>query len=63
MDSTLPSTDARSTTMTAGKAIAIKDDKALNLKVLTAFVLLSVIVLDVVSLLIGGVLRPLHPEW
>ena len=53
----------RSTPMTMAKAISMKADKAQNLLVLTASALMSVIVLNVVSLLIVGVVRPMLLEW
>jgi len=49
--------------MTPAKAIAMTNDATRNLKVLAGSLIISVIVLDVVSLLIGGVLSPLRPEW
>jgi hypothetical protein len=49
--------------MTLASAIAMKEDKTQDLMVLTTSFLLAVISLDIVSLLIGGVLRPLLLEW
>ena len=49
--------------MSMAVAISLKEDKARNLMVLVTSAFLTLITLDVVSLLIGGVLRPLHPEW
>ncbi|MBW8881880.1 MAG: hypothetical protein JF615_10820 [Asticcacaulis sp.] len=45
------------------RAIAIAKNKTTELKALAASFALAVIVFDLVSLLIGGVIRPLHPEW
>lgn len=45
------------------KAIAIAVDRKQELFALAARLVASVIVIDLVSLLIGGVLRPMHPEW
>lgn len=48
--------------MTSAKAIAIKTDTVRNLRVLSAAVVSSFVVISLVSLLIGGVVRPLM-EW
>lgn len=45
------------------KAITIAKDKAQELTALAVSFLMAVIVLDLVSLLIGGVISPLHAEW
>ena len=45
------------------KAIAIAKDRTQELLALVASFAMAVTVLDLVSLLIGGVIRPLHPEW
>lgn len=45
--------------MSMAKAIAIKDDTARNLRVLAAALVTAIVTLDLVSLLIGGVVRPL----
>ena len=55
--------DARSIVMAVAQAITLKKDNTSNLLVLTASFFMSIIVLDLVSLLIGGVLRPLLTEW
>lgn len=48
--------------MTSAKAIAMKTDTVPNLRVL-AVALSSSVVISLVSLLIGGVIRPLLMEW
>ncbi len=45
------------------RAIAIAYDRKQVLLALASRFVVSVIIIDLVSLLIGGVLRPLHPEW
>ena len=45
------------------KAIAITQDRTQELFALAMAFVASVLIIDLVSLLIGGVLRPLHPEW
>lgn len=45
------------------KAVAIAQDRTQELLALAHAFVASVLILDLVSLLIGGVLRPLHPEW
>ncbi len=45
------------------KAIAITQDGSQELFALVMGFVASALILDLVSLLIGGVLRPLHPEW
>ncbi len=49
--------------MTMAKAISMKAERTQNLVVLTAYAFTSVIVLNVVSLLIVGVVRPMLLEW
>jgi len=49
--------------MTMAKAITVKAKSTQNLLVLTASAIMTVIVLDVVSLLIVGVVRPMLLEW
>lgn len=41
----------------------MKQDASQGLFALASSVLVTLIVIDIVSLLIGGVLRPLMPEW
>ena len=45
------------------KAIALTRSKTQEFMTLAVSFVVAVIVIDLVSLLIGGVLRPLHPEW
>ncbi len=45
------------------KAIAITQDRPQKLFASAMGFVVSALILDLVSLLIGGVLRPLHPEW
>lgn len=49
--------------MTMAKAITIKQNKTQELIALATSFAMAVIVLDLVSLLIGGVVRPMLPEW
>ena len=49
--------------MTKASAIAIKQNKTQELIALAISFAMAVIVLEVVSLLIGGVVRPMLPEW
>lgn len=49
--------------MTPAKAIAIQNDADRSLKVLAVGLFSSSVVISLVSLLIGGVLRPLLSEW
>ena len=49
--------------MTVAKAITIKQSKTQELIALATSFVMAVIVLDIVSLLIGGVVRPMLPEW
>ncbi len=49
--------------MTAAKAIAITQDRTQELIALASSFVATVILIDLVSLLIGGVVRPLMPEW
>lgn len=50
--------------MTVAKAITLKQDKTQELIALAVSFAMAVIVLDLVSLLIGGVIvRPMLPEW
>jgi hypothetical protein len=49
--------------MTKASAIAIKQNKTQKLYALATSFVMAVIVLDLVSLLIGGVVRPMLPEW
>ena len=49
--------------MTKASAIAIKQNKTQELIALAVSFAMAVIILDVVSLLIGGVVRPMLPEW
>lgn len=45
------------------KAIAMKLDRTQGFITLALSFVMSAIIVDLVSLLIGGVLRPLAPEW
>ena len=45
------------------KAIAIAKNRTQELMALTVSFVMAVIVFDLVSLLIGGVISPLRPEW
>jgi hypothetical protein len=49
--------------MIKASAIAIKQNKTHELIALATSFAMAVIVLDLVSLLIGGVVRPMLPEW
>ena len=49
--------------MTKASAVAIKQNKTQELIALATSFAMAVIVLEVVSLLIGGVVRPMLPEW
>ena len=49
--------------MTKASAIAIKQNKTQELIALATSFAMAVIVVEVVSLLIGGVVRPMLPEW
>jgi hypothetical protein len=49
--------------MTVAKAITAKDSPARRLTALTVSFVMTVLIIDLVSLLIGGVLTPLHAEW
>jgi hypothetical protein len=49
--------------MTKASAIAITQSKTQELIALAVSFAMAVIVLDLVSLLIGGVVRPMLPEW
>ncbi|MEI9903934.1 MAG: hypothetical protein WDN06_08075 [Asticcacaulis sp.] len=48
---------------TMAKAIAITQNRMQELIALSYAFVASVLIIDLVSLLIGGVLRPLHLEW
>ncbi len=54
---------ARSIVMTLAKAISAKEMKTQELIALATSFVMAVIVLDLVSLLIGGIVRPMLPEW
>ncbi|MCR6659508.1 MAG: hypothetical protein NVV72_09220 [Asticcacaulis sp.] len=49
--------------MTKASAIAIAKNKTQELRALATSFVMVVIVLDIVSLLIGGVVRPMLSEW
>jgi hypothetical protein len=49
--------------MTMAKAITAKDFPAQRMIALTASFVMTVLIIDLVSLLIGGVLTPLYAEW
>ena len=49
--------------MSKARVIAMTSDVAQRVYALAASALVTLIVIDIVSLLIGGVLRPLTPEW
>ncbi|WP_155913546.1 hypothetical protein [Asticcacaulis sp. AC466] len=49
--------------MTQASAIAISQNKTQELRALATSFAMVVIIVDLVSLLIGGVVRPLMPEW
>ncbi len=49
--------------MSMAKAIALKADKTQELIVLAKAFVTSFIVIELVSLLIGGVVRPMLTEW
>ncbi|MGA9659845.1 MAG: hypothetical protein WBQ60_12215 [Asticcacaulis sp.] len=49
--------------MSMAKAITMKQDKTQGLMALATSFVMAVIVVDLVSLLIVGVVRPLMPEW
>ncbi|CAM3258285.1 TRAP C4-dicarboxylate transport system permease DctM subunit domain-containing protein [Asticcacaulis taihuensis] len=49
--------------MTKASAIAIAKNKTQELRALATSFVMAVIVLDLVSLLIGGVVRPMLSEW
>lgn len=49
--------------MTLAKAIAMRNEADRNLKVLAVGLFSSSVVISLVSLLIGGVVRPLLSEW
>jgi hypothetical protein len=49
--------------MTPAKAIAMRNEADRNLKVLAVGLFSSSVVISLVSLLIGGVVRPLLSEW
>ena len=49
--------------MTLAKAISATEVKTQELIALTTSFVMAVIVLDLVSLLIGGIVRPMLPEW
>ncbi|MGZ3305380.1 MAG: hypothetical protein ACXU8U_05920 [Asticcacaulis sp.] len=49
--------------MSLAKAIVAKDSPAQRMIALTVSFVMTALIIDLVSLLIGGVLRPLHPEW
>jgi hypothetical protein len=49
--------------MSKARVIAMTSDVAQGVYALAASALVTLIVIDIVSLLIGGVLRPLTPEW
>ncbi|MDV6332336.1 hypothetical protein [Asticcacaulis sp. 201] len=49
--------------MTQASAIAITQNKTRELYALATSFAMVVIIVDLVSLLIGGVVRPLMPEW
>ncbi len=49
--------------MTMAKAITAKEFPVQRLIALSASLAMTVLIIDLVSLLIGGVLTPLHVEW
>ncbi len=49
--------------MTPAKAIAMRNEADRSLKVLAVGLFSSSVVISLVSLLIGGVVRPLLSEW
>ena len=49
--------------MTMAKAITAKESPAQRLFALTVSFAMTVLIIDLVSLLIGGVITPLHVEW
>ena len=49
--------------MTMAKAITAKEFPAQRMIALTLSFAMTVLIIDLVSLLIGGVLTPLHAEW
>ncbi len=49
--------------MTMAKAITAKESPAQRLFALTASFAMTILIIDLVSLLIGGVLTPLYAEW
>ena len=49
--------------MALAKAITAKESPAQRLFALTVSFVMTALIIDLVSLLIGGVLTPLHPEW
>jgi hypothetical protein len=49
--------------MSKAKVIAMRSDVAQRVYALASSAFVTLIVLDIVSLLIGGVLSPLMPEW
>jgi len=53
----------RSTVMTMAKAITAKESPAQRLIALTTSLVMTALIIDLVSLLIGGVLTPLRAEW
>ena len=49
--------------MTVAKAITAKEFPAQRLFALTVSFAMTVLIIDLVSLLIGGVITPLNVEW
>jgi len=49
--------------MTMAKAITAKESPAQRLFALTVSFAMTVLIIDLVSLLIGGVITPLNVEW
>ena len=49
--------------MTMAKAITAKESTAQRLIALSVSFAMTVLIIDLVSLLIGGVLTPLYAEW
>ena len=49
--------------MSKVKVIAMKQDASQGFVALASSALFDLLVLDIVSLLSGGVLRPFMPEW
>ena len=49
--------------MTMAKAITAKESPAQRMIALTVSFVMTALIIDLVSLLIGGVLTPLNVEW